>query len=83
MLKKVIRTVTSVLPVDEGRSGQCNNCGECCKLPVKCMFLKTTDDGASYCSIYKYRPSSCRKFPRSESQLKEVADVCGFSFDKN
>lgn len=80
MIPKVLRTITSILPVDSERTGACNNCGECCKLPFRCGFLKDADDGNSYCSIYKIRPPTCRKFPRTESQWNDVKDVCGFSF---
>ena len=76
------RTFTSLLPVDKSRTGSCNNCGECCKLAFKCRFLKVDDDGNSYCSIYRLRPFNCRSFPRTDSQLDSVRDVCGFSFDK-
>ncbi len=81
MINKLIRTVTSVMPVDENRTGECNQCGECCKLPNKCIFLKTNSENVDYCSIYKIRPKNCRKFPRTKSQLESVINTCGFSFD--
>jgi Fe-S-cluster containining protein len=80
MINKLARTITSILPVDSNRTGSCNNCGECCKLPFRCTFLKTDEDGKGYCSAYKFRPLNCRKFPRTPQQLVPVADVCGFSF---
>ncbi|MEN8213760.1 MAG: hypothetical protein ABFR19_05290 [Pseudomonadota bacterium] len=80
MIHKLARTLTSVLPVDKGRVGSCNQCGECCKLPFRCGFLKTTEDGENYCGAYHFRPLNCRKFPRTQAQLKAVDDVCGFSF---
>ena len=82
MIPKLIRTVTSLLPVDAGRTGDCNGCGECCKLPFRCAFLKTDPEGRSFCSVYKVRPPNCRKFPRTEAQLKPVKAVCGFKFEK-
>jgi len=85
MKHKIKRTLSSLLPVEEGRSGSCNNCGACCRLPFRCMFLRTSDDGESgkkeYCGIYKVRPPNCRKFPRSREEHELVKDVCGFTFD--
>lgn len=82
MIEKLQRTFTSLLPVEEGRTGSCNGCGDCCKLPVRCPFLKTDDEGNNTCGIYSIRPPNCRKFPRSPAQLKTVKENCGFSFDK-
>jgi len=36
---KIKRTITSVLPVAKNRTGHCSNCGQCCYLPKKCLFL--------------------------------------------
>lgn len=80
MIPKLVRTLTSVLPVDKNRQGSCNQCGECCKLPFKCTFLKTAEDGSSYCGAYNFRPLNCRKFPRTPAQLEHVIDVCGYTF---
>jgi hypothetical protein len=80
MLSKLTRTLTSLLPVENHRSGSCNQCGECCRLPFRCLFLRTGTDGKSYCSAYRFRPPTCRKFPRTSTQLELVRDVCGFSF---
>ena len=79
MVTKAKRTVTSVLPVSQSRSGECIDCGECCKLPNVCPFLKRRADGSSYCSIYRFRPLNCRKYPRTESEFL-TADTCGFRF---
>jgi hypothetical protein len=80
MLSKLTRTLTSLLPVDNDRAGSCNQCGACCRLPFKCVFLRSGADGKSYCSAYRFRPPTCRKFPRTRAQLELVRDVCGFSF---
>jgi Fe-S-cluster containining protein len=82
MKNKIIRTITSILPVEKGRSGECNNCGACCKLPFRCIFLKTAADEKEYCSIYKVRPPNCRKFPRTPDELELVKTECGFSFEE-
>ena len=77
---KAKRTLTSVLPVSPKRKGQCISCGECCKLPNACTFLKYKDDGSSYCKIYSIRPLNCRKYPRTESEFI-TEDTCGHTFD--
>jgi hypothetical protein len=78
MLKKLQRTITSVLPVDKNRQGSCVGCGVCCKLAVTCPFLKEEKD-RSYCSIYTVRPLNCRKYPRSRSE-HITQGTCGYKF---
>jgi hypothetical protein len=80
MLKKLKRTITSVLPVEDGRKGNCVGCGECCKLDMPCPFLKKNKD-RSYCSIYTVRPLNCRKYPRSASEHL-TQKTCGFKFQR-
>lgn len=80
MLSKLTRTLTSLLPVEDHRTGSCNQCGECCRLPFTCIFLQTGMDGKSYCSAYRFRPPNCRKFPRTRAQLELVKNTCGYSF---
>jgi Fe-S-cluster containining protein len=80
MIPKIKRTFTSLLPIDKNRTGECNGCGDCCKLPFRCIFLNDMPDGTSRCSIYNVRPPNCRKFPRSRSQWETVKDNCGFQF---
>ena len=82
MKNKIIRTITSILPVEEGRTGECNNCGACCRLPFRCVFLKTSDNNKEYCSIYKVRPLNCRKFPRTQKEHELVESECGFHFEE-
>jgi len=77
---KIVRTITSFLPVSKARRGQCQNCGKCCHLPKRCLFLKTKGD-KSYCSIYKIRPLNCRKYPRAKSELL-TPDTCGYHFEE-
>jgi len=78
---KAKRTLTSVLPVAKTRTGQCMGCGACCKLPNPCFFLKTGEDGRSFCAIYTVRPLNCRKYPRTESECL-TSDTCGFRFEQ-
>ena len=77
---KIKRTCTSVLPVSKSRKGECSGCGNCCKLPKKCPFLKYDSKGKSYCKIYKVRPLNCRKYPRSSKEFI-TKDFCGFKFE--
>jgi Fe-S-cluster containining protein len=79
-LARTERTLTSVLPVSEKRTGECISCGACCKLPNVCPFLRYKPDGQSYCDIYAIRPLNCRKYPRTESEFI-TADTCGFRFE--
>jgi Fe-S-cluster containining protein len=80
MINKLVRTITSILPVDSQRTGRCNRCGECCKLPFQCVFLRTDESGKYSCAAYHLRPFNCRKFPRTPAQLESVAHTCSYSF---
>ena len=79
MVNKFKRLATSFLPVDTNRRGECNRCGACCKLPYPCPFLRYDDQGLSSCAVYRFRPSSCRKYPRTESE-NLTPEQCGFYF---
>lgn len=63
------------MPVRKGRKGECEGCGDCCRLPFKCFFLSDENK----CRIYALRPPQCRKFPRTKKDLTEV-DSCGFAW---
>jgi len=80
MFAKVLRLVTSAMPVASSRRGQCRRCGRCCRLPVKCPFLRAHDGDASRCGIYLIRPSSCRKYPRTPREHL-TRKTCGFRFE--
>ena len=77
---KTKRTVTAFLPVSQKRKGRCSACGECCKLPTVCPFLKYDSEDKSYCTVYSIRPLNCRKYPRTESELI-TAETCGYEFE--
>jgi hypothetical protein len=79
MKNKLKRFATSFLPVAVNRRGACNRCGECCKLPYPCPFLRYDEEGLSSCSVYKLRPPSCRKYPRTHAE-NVTPDACGFYF---
>jgi len=80
MTAKVKRSVTSLLPVAKNRKGHCVRCGVCCKLPNVCQFLATNEKDESYCKVYRLRPPTCRKYPRTKSEFL-TADTCGYSFE--
>ncbi|CAA0085695.1 Uncharacterised protein [BD1-7 clade bacterium] len=79
MFQKLLRFLTSLLPVASNRVGSCNGCGDCCKLPYVCPFLKQDKDDNYTCSVYFFRPPSCRKYPRIEAE-QLTPENCGFSF---
>ena len=79
LLYKLKRFSTSLLPVDQQRRGGCNRCGECCKLPFPCPFLRYDEQGLSSCAVYHARPPSCRKYPRTSSE-NLTPETCGFYF---
>ncbi len=74
---KLKRTLTSVLPVDPHRVGECDQCGKCCVLPVPCPFYDS-EKGEKRCSIYPVRPPQCRKYPRTAEE--QIVFPCGYSF---
>lgn len=66
------------------RRGDCNRCGLCCQLVVKCVFLRY-EDGLAACGCYEKRPPNCAKFPISQADIDEVNRIaphapCGYSF---
>ncbi len=61
------------------RSGECNRCGDCCKIVFRCPFLGTDAEGQYTCRIYDYRFSQCRLFPLHAVDLREVKQ-CSFTF---
>jgi hypothetical protein len=61
------------------RQGECNRCGECCKILFRCPFLATDASGEYSCRIYRWRFASCRHFPVDPRDLLEVVN-CSFSF---
>jgi len=79
LTRKIQRFTTSLLPVDTGRRGDCNRCGECCKLPFPCPFLRYDQQGLSSCAVYHARPPSCRKYPRTASENLTPA-TCSYYF---
>ena len=64
------------------RQGECNRCGECCKILFRCPFLKTLDNGEYSCRIYHSRFASCRHYPVDSRDLREVNN-CSYSFGQD
>jgi hypothetical protein len=81
MKYKLLRFVTSVLPIADTRRGSCNRCGKCCELPNPCKFLRYDENGLSRCAIYRWRPPSCRKYPRTERE-NLTPQTCEYYFIK-
>ncbi len=79
MKNKLKRLTTSLFPVAHNRRGECNRCGQCCKLPYPCPFLRFDDEGLSSCAVYAVRPPSCRKYPRTASE-NLTPETCGYYF---
>jgi Fe-S-cluster containining protein len=77
---KFIRTFTAILPVSKKRVGECNRCGECCKLPNVCPFLWYDEENKACCRIYLVRSLNCHKYPRTEKEFI-TKETCGFRFE--
>lgn len=63
-------------------SGSCKNCGASCTIMFDCPFWES---GSGLCSVYQDRPTLCRLFPITPSDLRDRdlasgRDCCGFSF---
>ncbi len=56
------------------RKGECMNCGACCRLPVRCLFLMR-----NRCLIHRNRPKQCKAYPSRPGQL--ISHECGYSFE--
>lgn len=78
---KIYRQFSAFFPVSRKRKGKCAGCGECCKLPTKCPFLRYNKDGKSHCIAYSVRSLSCRKYPRTEKEFI-TKQTCGFRFKR-
>jgi len=76
---KAKRTMTSFLPISKDRRGKCLRCGECCKLPNRCIFLRIGKDKKAVCTIRPFRSLNCRKYPRTKSE-HITKKTCGFYF---
>ena len=73
MLGKLWRRIVSRRSKASTRQGECVNCGACCRIPVRCVFLFKKK-----CMIHHNRPKQCRTFPSEPGQL--VSYKCGYFF---
>lgn len=78
--QKLNRTLTSFLPVEKGREGNCRRCGKCCHLPKRCPYL-TYEKEKARCKIYAFRLPQCRKYPRTNKE--SLIEDCGYHFNSN
>ena len=76
MLGKLWRRIVSSRPKSSTRHGECVNCGACCRIPMRCVFLFRKK-----CMIHHNRPKQCRTFPAGPRQL--VSESCGYYFKNN
>ncbi|MFC1501509.1 hypothetical protein ACFL58_03575 [Elusimicrobiota bacterium] len=62
------------------RRGECLRCGRCCRIVVKCPFLKIDENQKSSCRIHFVRPYHCRNYPfdLADSEI----EGCGYYFIK-
>lgn len=59
------------------RRGECNQCGKCCELTLRCPFLTPSRK----CLIYTVcRPRHCKTFPLNREDLEEIEGECGYFF---
>jgi uncharacterized protein len=61
------------------RQGDCDRCGECCKILFRCPFLGQDSKGEYLCRIYQRRFTQCRLFPIQPRDLHEVTR-CSYTF---
>ncbi|MBS3732343.1 MAG: YkgJ family cysteine cluster protein [Desulfobacterales bacterium] len=67
------------------RTGECKQCGTCCKFVFRCPLL----DENGLCKIYhsRLRPEVCRRFPIDRRDVEEVrlssGRTCGYGFESS
>ena len=59
------------------RRGVCRQCGDCCRIAVRCPRLRSLN----HCTVYERRPLQCRMFPIDQRDLRDVP-TCAFRFDE-
>lgn len=64
------------------REGDCNRCGRCCEILLRCPFLIKEEGGDSRCRIYGRRFEQCVAFPIDDRDLADVDFNCTYSFPK-
>ena len=64
------------------RQGDCNRCGACCMILVRCPFLDEVE-GEYTCQIHGEHFEQCRIFPLEARDLEEVEADCSYHFDSH
>jgi len=72
--------------MEDHRAGECKRCGACCRIVIRCPFLKM-EEGVAACAIHRHRPPNCGIFPidlRDLSDRDQIAPniPCGYSFPR-
>jgi uncharacterized protein len=62
------------------RQGECNRCGACCKILVRCPFLIEEQPNEYKCGIYGEHFNQCRIFPLVPQDLLEIEESCTYTF---
>ena len=61
------------------RQGDCNRCGACCELILRCPFLGHDAQNLPYCRVYgTLQPEHCRTYPFD--RVDSGVEICSFSF---
>ena len=64
------------------RQGECNRCGACCKILMKCPFLIEKPDNEYQCAIYGQHFNQCRIYPLVPKDLEEIEGAtCSYTFE--
>jgi len=64
------------------RRGECNRCGACCKILMKCPFLTEKPNNEYECAIYGKRFNQCRLYPLVPKDLEEIEGAtCSYTFE--
>lgn len=59
------------------RRGECNRCGDCCRILFRCPHL----DGENNCRIYESRYKQCIAFPIEPQDIKFLRHRCSYYFE--
>jgi uncharacterized protein len=63
------------------RKGECNRCGACCKILLKCPFLIEKSETDFQCAIYGQHFNQCRIYPIVPKDLEEIEGTCSYTFE--
>jgi len=73
---------SEVREAKKSREGECDMCGNCCRIAFDCPFLKVFETH-SLCRIYHIgRPVPCQAFPIDQRDIDDVGGACSFSFSE-